>query len=143
MKDLIHYIIIRKDLPLGVIAAMVTHAAGESGALYRDPYDGRFRGAIAVVLEATNEAHLHRIGSYLFDNHVRRVYVHEHGGIYDGQLMAIGVVPGDRSELSPYFTKFQTLKTCVDNPPTIRVSSLNPNENLQSSQEAAPLVSER
>jgi hypothetical protein len=137
MSDLIHYIFVRKDLPLGVLAAMVTHAAGESGALYQDEYNGRFRGATAVVLEANDEAHLRRIDKYLSDNALQRVCVVESGGVYTNQLMSIGCVPGRRAALSHLLAKFVTLKVCLDNPPQTDVSSVNPiNETNKGSKEA-------
>lgn len=90
---LTHYIIVRKDIPLGVVAAMITHVAGESGALYQDSYDGRFRGARAVVLAVENELDLYKAGAYLFKHEIQFVDMKEHGGPYDGQYMAIGLVP--------------------------------------------------
>ncbi|HVI40685.1 MAG TPA: hypothetical protein VM577_08495, partial [Anaerovoracaceae bacterium] len=114
MSNLVHYIVVRRDLPLGVCAAMITHAAGESGALYMDPYDGRFRGATAVVLEAKNEGILKADAAYFRNNGIRHVEVHESGGPYHGQLMAIGLVPDDREILAPKLSTFQTLKV-LDN----------------------------
>lgn len=107
---LVHYIIVRRDLPLGTLAAMVTHAAGESGALYQDPYDGRFRGATAVVLEAKNEADLKDISDRLAVLLVHHTCVWETTEPYRDQLMAIGVVPGDRERLQQHMTAYQTLK---------------------------------
>ncbi len=122
---LTHYIIVRRDLPLGVLAAMVTHAAGESAHLYEDPYDGRFRGATAVVLEAKNEAHLKDYIDYVKGQGLLYTVVTESGGPYHGQDMAIGVCPGDRNLIGPIFADAQCLKelvpstcsctTCVDN----------------------------
>jgi hypothetical protein len=107
---LVHYIIVRRDLPVGVMAAMVTHAAGESGALYQDPYDGRFRGATAVVLEAKNERWLNDYAEYLRANDIQCVEVHESGGPFHGQFMAIGVVPCDRERIATKFEHLQVLK---------------------------------
>jgi peptidyl-tRNA hydrolase len=113
---LCHYIIVRRDLPLGVLAAMITHAAGESAALYSDPEDGRFRHAIAVVLEVKTEEDLLEANEYLFSNNIQRVLVKESGGPYDGQYMAIGLVPLERNErVRGLLDSFQTLKTCLDN----------------------------
>lgn len=113
--NLIHYIIVRRDLPLGTMAAMVTHAAGESGALYQDPYDGRFRGATAVVLEAEDRDDLLDAADYLDTQGVQYVVVLESSPPYDGQAMAIGIVPEDRAVLGPIMKDFKTLKT-LDNP---------------------------
>lgn len=89
---------------------MITHAAGESAPLYQDPEDGRFRHAVAVVLEAKNEHDLLRIDEYLFSNHIQRVVVFETGGPYDGQAMAIGLVPVERDAVSAKLAHLQTLK---------------------------------
>lgn len=108
---IVHYVFVRRDLPLGVLAAMVTHAAGESGALYQDLYNGRFRGATAVVLEAKNERDLTDILDYLTEEQIQHVVVHESEGEYHGQLMAIGLVPTEREFLAPKLEDYQTLKT--------------------------------
>lgn len=90
---LTHYIIVRRDLPLGVVTAMVTHAAGESAVLYQDEYDGRFRECRAVVLESANEADLLKAEAKLQRHGVQYVGIVESGEIYKDQLMAIGLVP--------------------------------------------------
>lgn len=113
--SLIHYIVVRRDLPLGVVCAMVTHAAGESASLYEDPYDGRFRHAIAVVLEAKNEQALEETAELLRRNDIQCVEVWETDGPYDNQLMAIGLVPCERYEVGRILEPFQTLKK-LDNP---------------------------
>lgn|SRR3990167_6978572 len=107
---LTHYIIVRRDIPLGVLAAMVTHVAGESGALYQDSYDGRFRGARAVVLEVKNELALYKAGALLFKHDIQFVDMKEHGGPYDGQYMAIGLVPVESDVVEAVLRPFQTLK---------------------------------
>lgn len=103
---LVHYVIVRKDLPIGVLAAMTVHAAGESAA----SLGPGFAGATAVVLEAKDEAHLNEIYDYLWEaKFVDVVLVHEPDGPYHGQLMAIGVVPGERETLGPLMKKFTLL----------------------------------
>ena len=110
MTNLTHYIFVRRDLPIGVLAAMVTHAAGESGALYADEYDGRFRLATAVVLEAKNERQLDNIAAFLHEEGIRCVEVWESEGPYAEQLMAIGVVPRERDDR---LSKYQLLTSCA------------------------------
>lgn len=107
---LTHYIIVRRDLPLGVLAAMVTHAAGESAPLYQDAYDGRFRHARAVVLEAKSELVLDRIATTLQKAEVQCVEIWENAGPYAEQLMAIGLVPVEGK--LDILSELQTLKTC-------------------------------
>jgi hypothetical protein len=112
---LTHYIFIRKDLPLGVLAAMITHAAGESGCLYHHPYDGRFRGATAVVLEAKSQLELRNITEHLRLLEIPKVEVYESSGPYAGQFMAIGVVPRERDERLREYTCLKAL----DNPESL------------------------
>jgi hypothetical protein len=134
---LTHYIFVRRDLPLGVLAAMVTHAAGESGALYADENDGRFRNASAVVLEAKNEKHLEKIGKHIWELGLDRVEIVENSGPYAGQFMAIGVVPCARdARLNDY----QLLKSCVDNQVGGGSSLMNPNENQNPTQATGGLA---
>jgi peptidyl-tRNA hydrolase len=106
---LTHYIVVRKDLPVGVMAAMVTHAAGESASLYQDRYDGRFRGATAVVLEVEDQDGLEKAVGKLFNAGVPYVTVYERGGPYDGQFMAIGVVPTERDKVAPVFENYRLI----------------------------------
>lgn len=107
---LIHYILVRKDLPLGVMAAMVTHAAGESAALHEN-----FRGCVACVLEAKNESALKEAIKTFELADLQYVVVSEPSPPYDGAFMAIGVVPGERDTLSPIMKSFQCLKS-LDEP---------------------------
>lgn len=107
---LTHYIIVRRDLPLGVMAAMVTHAAGESGALYQNPEDGRFRGATAVVLEVKDERGLAKTRDLLVYEGIPHILIEESHGPYTGQWMAIGIVPCERVLVSELLKDYQTLK---------------------------------
>lgn len=114
---LVHYIIVRRDLPLGKLAAMITHAAGESAVMYRDVMKLPFHGAIAVVLEAKNEQALYRYAEWLTSEDILFVSIHESDEPYIGQLMAIGVVPCERDWLSAKMRDLQTLKTCLADEP--------------------------
>jgi hypothetical protein len=89
--------------------AMTVHAAGESGALYQDPIDGRFRGATAVVLEVEDQAGLEKVVGKLFNAGLPYVTVYEKGGPYDGQFMAVGVVPGQRDKVGPVFENYRLI----------------------------------
>lgn len=115
--SLIHYIFVRRDLPLGIMAAMITHAAGDSASQRMWPLPPH---TIAVVLEAKDEEHLKDISGYLrancLEEGVDKFSVFESGGPYDGQLMAIGLLPQERDALSNKLKEFQTLKSCLDNP---------------------------
>jgi hypothetical protein len=157
----VHYVIVRRDLPFGVILAQLTHAAGESfyklagvaqkkerqvsnlevagsspapgsiqarssekerGASEQD--DPAVAGSIpagpanlptiehttAVVLGVRDEARLLRLERRLARAGVAHVAVREPDAPWCGQLMAIGLVPGDRDELRPHVREFQTFK---------------------------------
>ena len=80
-----HYVVVREDLPTGVLAAHVAHAAGESGPA--PP------GSIAVVLGVANEAELLAIAERLTARGVPHVLIREDAGTYAGQATAIGIHP--------------------------------------------------
>lgn len=83
--DLVHYVIVRGDLPHGSQVAQAVHAAGESVV---QPVPS---GTIAVALAARDEAHLADL-HLAFLNAVPPV---EHVQVIesDGALMAIGCQP--------------------------------------------------
>lgn len=86
----VHYCVIRGDLPRGVLAAQLVHAAGESS-------PGNLpRGTVAVALAARNEAHLRRIEARLRWERVPHIAIREPDPPWCGALMAIGIVPGPR-----------------------------------------------
>lgn len=119
-----HYVIVRRDLPLGVLAAMVLHAAAESAG---EDY-GR---CTAVVLEAKNERHLFDILQELKEDKVALVTIFESGGLYDQQLMAIGCYPVDRDAWRLTFEPYQCLKEIVlpDEPTTTDSGLTNKSES--------------
>ena len=80
-----HYVVVREDLPKGVLAAHVAHAAGESGPA--PP------GSIAVVLGVPNEAELLAIAERLEACDVPFTLIRENAGPFDGEATAIGVKP--------------------------------------------------
>jgi len=89
-----HYVVVREDLPRGVLAAQIVHAAGESspGDL---PDDTR-----AVVLAARNESHLADLESQMIRDGIPHRAIREPDPPWGGQLMAVGVVPtSDRNTI--------------------------------------------
>lgn len=93
-----HYIIVRGDLPLGVAAAQIAHAAGESSPGNLKP------GTFAVVLAARDAAHLAQVADRLRIANVNYVAVFESDAPYTDQLMSIGVAPGPRSTLRQHLS---------------------------------------
>jgi hypothetical protein len=84
---LTHFCIVRSDLPLGVIAAQLVHAAGESA-------PGELAsGTHAIVLGVANEAALQEIEERLFHFNVPFHGIREPDFPWNGALMAIGIPP--------------------------------------------------
>lgn len=82
-----HYVIVRDDLPLGVMAAQVIHAAGES---VSGPVPS---GTHAVALAAPDERTLVRVEERLVEHGVPHRAVREPDAPWHGALMAIGIEP--------------------------------------------------
>lgn len=83
----------RSDLPLGVLAAQIVHAAGESspGSLPEATH--------AVVLAVAGEEALERLLARLARSQVACRAIREPDAPWNGALMAIGVVPAPKSAL--------------------------------------------
>lgn len=91
-----HYCIVRADLPRGVLAAQLVHAAGESSPGDLAPT------TFAVVLAAKDEAQLEKIEQDLRGRGIDHNAIREPDSPWDGALMAIGIHPvTDRSILKP------------------------------------------
>lgn len=106
---IVHYVIVRRDLPLGVMAAMVTHAAGESAVLM----DG-FTGSTAVVLAVDNELQLLRCYAKLEAARISLKLIQESDGEFAGQCMAIGVRPQERDYVFPILKNYKLLTNLLD-----------------------------
>lgn len=81
-----HYVVVRKDMPLGQLAAQITHAAGESG-LPSPPNHVMH----VVVLATPNEEVLARVEDRLAQLGIEHVAVREPD--LQGSLTALGVSP--------------------------------------------------
>lgn len=81
-----HYCIVRNDLPVGVMAAQLVHASGES-------FHHGAQKTMAVVLAVRDEAHLVDLESQLLRDGIPHRAIREPDHPWDGQLLAIGVVP--------------------------------------------------
>ena len=97
------------------MAAMVAHAAGESSPLYEDllDFDAIFTGSTVVILGVHNENKLIKVEELLSENHIQYVAIEEPDTPYNGQLMAIGLVPIERSKVADILRPLQTLKTLI------------------------------
>ena len=87
---LVHYVIVRADLPLGTIVAQTIHAAGESS-----PGDLP-QGTRAVALAARSESELLALERRLTSRQIAHAAIREPDPPFYGQLLAIGVAPCDR-----------------------------------------------
>lgn len=95
----------RADLPRGVLAAQVVHAAGESSPGALPP------NTTAVVLSVRSEAHLERIEARLVAGGVAHRAIREPDAPWQGALMAIGICPvADRGPLRAYTRGLQLLR---------------------------------
>lgn len=86
-QDLYHYVVVRSDLPRGLQAANIVHAAGESA-----PGDLP-EGTRAVCLTAPDEATLAAVADKLRAAGVALKAIHEPDAPHHGALMAIGCAP--------------------------------------------------
>lgn len=95
-----HYVIVRRDLPLGVQAAMLVHAAGESGPAST--------GTSAVVLTVADEESL--LSLHRSMRSIPHTLIKEVDPPYHGQAMAIGALVSDRSEIRKLTSSLPLLK---------------------------------
>lgn len=80
------------------------HAAGESS-------PGNLpTGTYAIALAARDEAHLSEVSFALFRAGIKHVRVVEPDAPYSGQLMALGVPPGERSRLRRHLSSLPLLR---------------------------------
>lgn len=84
---MVHYIIVRSDLPHGVQVAQTAHAAGESAGF---PLPD---GTIVVALGVPDEGALKRVARALGEHSLTHKLIVENEGPWAGQAMALGVTP--------------------------------------------------
>lgn len=91
-KDVLtHYVIVRTDLPIGVVAAQIAHAAGESSP------GNLAEGTHAIVLGVPDEQALRDLATRVAAAGLRFTPIFEPDAPYYGQYMAIGLAPVPRS----------------------------------------------
>ena len=98
-----HYIVVRPDLPRGVLAAQVTHAAGESSP------GGLPSGTYAVVLQAGTER-LVALEERLIQSGVPHKAIRENDPPYSGELLAIGLEPAERRKVQKHISSLPLLR---------------------------------
>jgi peptidyl-tRNA hydrolase len=98
-----HYIIVRSDLSRGVLAAQVTHAAGESANDRVKP------GTYAVVLGATADQ-LAELELQLAAVGVRFSAIRESDPPHQGELLALGIEPQRKSLVRRHVSSLPLLR---------------------------------
>lgn len=119
---MIHYILVRKDLPFGVTLAQVGHAAGESMGKWAEHLKDRsvhYPPTSIVVLGVPNLRSLRYWEKKLWGlvNSQANIYftsIHEPDAPYNGELMAIGIWPGEKDKLGPIFKRLKTYRKLND-----------------------------
>lgn len=104
LEVLTHYVIVRSDLPRGVQAANIVHAAGESS-------PGNLpSGTHAIVLVVPNETELRTILARLTLAKIKFCPIIEPDAPYYNALMAIGINPDKKEILRKYLSSLPLLK---------------------------------
>lgn len=115
-----HYIIVRRDMPLGVVCAQVAHAAGESFASYvgnwnllaqrgqatTDPTVSE--QTIVVVLGVSDEKKLKKLAKRLSAENIKHVSFREPD--MDNQMTAIGLYPCPREDVRHILRRFDPIQ---------------------------------
>lgn len=105
MKDhMTHYCIVRGDLPRGVMAAQLIHAAGESSP------GNLARGVSAVALAARDETQLLCIERRLVFDGISHRAIREPDPPWCGALMAIGLTPVNRNSVASVLKRLPLVK---------------------------------
>lgn len=94
----------RRDLGIGLLGAMLVHAAGESspGNLSQDTH--------AVVLAVMDESALVALAARLMKAEIAFVEIREPDPPWNNALMAIGLVPGRKEILRRHLSSLPLLK---------------------------------
>lgn len=105
LHPLTHYVIVRADLPRGVLAAQLVHAAGESSTGTLPP------DTTAVALGVAGEDELLALEQRLVAARVSHRAIREPDPPWCGALMAIGLVPvADRASVRAHLRALKLLR---------------------------------
>lgn len=105
-ETIYHYVIVRLDIPPGLRAAQIIHAAGCSGRLAEIPAD-----AHAVALGAKSELELCALEARLIKTGIAHVAIRESDPPYEGRLMAIGCMPLPRERVRKMLSAFPLVRS--------------------------------
>lgn len=95
----------RSDLPRGIQAAQLVHAAGHSGRVGHLP-----EGTYAVALACRDEGELRALVERLKSAGLPFHLIHEPDAPYFGALMAIGLEPGYKSTFRKFLSNLPLIK---------------------------------
>jgi hypothetical protein len=101
---LTHYVVVRADIPRGIQAANIVHAAGESSPGYLP------EGTHAVVLTVPDERALVVLSDRLVAARIPFVPVYEPDAPYCGAMMSIGLVPARKEVLRKHLSSLPLLR---------------------------------
>lgn len=99
-----HYCLTRADIPAGLQAAQLIHAAGESSPGNLPPH------TYAIALTCADEGELNTLSNRLFLAGIKHKRIIESDAPYSGQLMAIGIPPQPRSMLKRHLSSCKLLR---------------------------------
>lgn len=100
-NPLTHYVVVRPDLPIGLLAAQVAHAAGESS-------PGNLpSGTHAVILQASKNE-IEALSSKLKEGNVPHVLVRDCD--LQNEVTALGIEPALKSKIRPWVSSFALLR---------------------------------
>lgn len=102
--QLTHYVVVRRDLSLGVLAANLVHAAGESS-MGKLPPNTR-----AVVLGVPDEPTLREVCARLRHAGLDYRRIVETEGPHAGQLMSLGLVPRRKEDVRRFLSSLPLLR---------------------------------
>ena len=95
---------VRSDLPRGIQAANLIHAAGESS-------PGNLpSGTFAIALVLPDEASLWRLADLLRREKIDHRAIIEADGPFAGQLLAVGIAPQRKEKLRKHLASLPLLK---------------------------------
>lgn len=99
-----HYCIVRRDIPYGVQAAQLVHAAGESSPGNLSPH------TFAVVLTVADAPALVKLANKLTLGGITHKLIVEPTGDYAGQPLALGIVPAKKSYTRKFVSNLPLLR---------------------------------
>jgi hypothetical protein len=114
MIALTQFVVVRRDLPTIRKIIDVGHAAGEAFYIFAmlklAPEGFDPNRTTLLVKGARNEKKLLKLEKKLISKGVYHLAVREPMAPWNGQLMAIGLVPGDREIMGYHLSDFEMLK---------------------------------